>query len=399
MTEPSIPITMRWWQRGVLIAFGVGLALVLLQVMVRLVPTMLPESASSPVRHYAGQSLEVAYYMTDGDLFSWLPGRIRPPQENVLLGRYTIAWDDDGFRVPALVAEHYPIAVIGDSFTEGANVPVPWPDVLAAELNIPVQNYGYHGYGPHHYAAIAQEYLPGTERQWVLYAHYSGNDFYQAEYSPTRTHTEQSLIDQIPFLMREAWQTIESELIATEDRYDYPLPAVIGGQYYELALLDSFMWWQIAPEGGFEQTRGYALLGDTLKTVAQQAGDSCLAFVFVPPKGILYFPYLGTAQDDLLAIAQRPTIMPDGSTALQPHPYTMDERDAVLASFRDQRNAMAHLASEQGWHFIDLLEPMAERVAQGELLYYRYDSHWNQDGHTAAGQHIAASLRDVVDCP
>lgn len=387
------------WHMVFLSLFGVGVALICGVIMVGLFPALLPDEPDSSVRQFAGQSLEVAFYASDGDLFSWLPGKVRPPEENTLLGRYTIAWDDDGFRVPVLTAEAYPIAAFGDSFTEGANVPTPWPDVLAAELNVPVQNLGYRAYGAHDHVQVAQSHLDQYERDWVLYAHFGGNDFHQAEQSPEQGAKDRALIESIPYLTRRAWDNVQQNFIASEAQYDYPMPVVIGGAYYEIALLDMFMWWQIAPQEGFEATRAYTVLGDTLDTITNHTNDeTCRAFIFIPPKGILYFPFLGSAQNDLLAIAQRPVIRPDGTTQLQPHPYDISELEAVLESFNDQRDAMAQLADEKGWLFIDLLEPMAQAAAQGELLYYRYDSHWNQTGHDLAGQVIGDFMREANDC-
>jgi hypothetical protein len=38
-------------------------------------------------------------------------------------------------------------------------------------------------------------------------------------------------------------------------------------------------------------------------------------------------------------------------------------------------------------------------VNQGELLYYPYDSHWNQAGHDLAAQTIAETMQSTADCP
>jgi hypothetical protein len=48
--------------------------------------------------------------------------------------------------------------------------------------------------------------------------------------------------------------------------------------------------------------------------------------------------------------------------------------------------------------FIDLLPAFEEAVARGDLLYYPYDTHWNQAGHNLAAQVIAEALRGEPGC-
>lgn len=388
---------MRWWQRILLIVGGVIVATVLVVGILALFPNLLPSEGGR--EQFAGEQLEVEFYYSDGDLFAWLPGKVRPPEENALVAQYSLAWDADGFRVPAVAAESYPIVALGDSFTEGPNVPLPWPDVVAQEIGIPVYNYGYRAYGPQENAQIAAEFLPREDRQWVLYGHFSGNDIFQAEVPEDALVQERTPVQLIPFLAGRAADTIEREVAQREDHYDYPMPVTIGGFYYDMALLTAYMWWQIAPEEGFAATRAYDVIGETLETIEAATGENtCFAFVFIPPKGNLYFPFMGYTQDDILGIAERPTIMPDGSVQLQPNPLPVEALPDILEALDDQRDAMAQLAEAKDWLFIDLLEPMKAAAAQGELLYYRYDTHFNQAGHDLAGNIIAEAMRDAEKC-
>lgn len=388
---------LRWWHRAILMLGGVVVAIVLVIGMLTLFPNLLPNEAGR--EQFADEQLEIEFYYSDGDLFAWLPGRVRPPEDNDLVAQYSLAWDADGFRVPAMPADSYPIVALGDSFTEGPNVPLPWPDVVAQEMGIPVYNYGYRAYGPQENAQVAADFLPRDNRQWVLYGHFGGNDIFQAEVPEDALVQERTPVQLIPFLAGRAADTVEREVAQLEDHYDYPMPVTIGGFYYEMAILTAYMWWQVAPEEGFVATRAYAVIGDTLDTIEASTDDNtCLAFVFIPPKGNLYLPYMGYTQDDILGIAERPTIMPDGTVQLQPDPQPIEALPDVLESLYGQRDAMAQLATEKGWLFIDLLEPMEQAVAQGELLYYRYDTHFNQAGHTLAGDIIAEAMRNAESC-
>ena len=140
----------------VLVIGGVGVAYLLATLVLALFPGLI--SGDEPYeREQQGVTVDMIVKVTDGDMFAWFPGRIRPPDEDAILEHFTLAWDNDGFRVPAQAAEHYPIAAFGDSFTEAPNVPFPWPDKLAEALDVPVYNYGYRDYGPLEVARAVEE--------------------------------------------------------------------------------------------------------------------------------------------------------------------------------------------------------------------------------------------------
>ena len=101
-------------------------------------------------------------------------------------------------------------------------------------------------------------------------------------------------------------------------------------------------------------------------------------------------------------MAQRPTPLENGILVLQPDARSKDSREDdadLIAHLSDQRDAMATLAAEKGWIFVDLLEPFREQVALGELLYYQYDTHWNQAGHDLAAALIVEAMRQHPECP
>ncbi|MCU0513166.1 MAG: GDSL-type esterase/lipase family protein [Anaerolineae bacterium] len=401
MTEQT-PSPAPLWQKLLLMVGGVAAAGVLATLLLLLFPGLLPGGDSS-ARRYAGTTIEARYYTSDGDMFFWLQGSLRPPPTNELLAAFTLSWDADSFRMPARPADQYPVAVLGDSFTEGANVALPYPDVLAAALNVPVRNYGYRSYGPLEMQQVGVEFLPREPRAWVLYSHFSGNDVYQAQWREEDLIRERTPFLLTPYLARKAAEQLAPPLAALnpDHRYDYPMPVIIGSQYYELALLDDYLWWQRAPQEGFAATQAYRTLGSVLDTIgAALPGTTCRAFVFIPSGAQLYYPYLVDGRRWLRPLAKRPTIVDaDGRLELLPAPYTEAEEAAVLAALDDQRNAMRDLAAAHGWLFIDLLEPFKQRVAAGELLYYPYDTHWNQAGHTLAGQVVADFMRQTPGCP
>ena len=183
----------------------------------------------------------------------------------------------------------------GDSFTEGTTVAEPWADLLAKELNVPVENFGYRGYGPLEIANTAENYLGDDPRTWILYAHFSGNDLMNANRAIDDSLIERDPLGQVAWLARQAVGGGEAQVIESADgNYDYPMPVIIGGSFYEIALLEDLLWWQIAPEnGGFLDTMTFNVVADALDTIAEEAPEeACRAVIFVPSKEQIYYPYI-----------------------------------------------------------------------------------------------------------
>src|SRR3990172_945541 len=216
------------WAKALLMLGGVGAALVLTLIVLTLFPNLLPD-ALKPLRYdraEASTTLEVQFRVGDGDTFAWMPGSVRPPEDNAVLAAFTLAWDADGWRVPHMLAEHYPIVAFGDSFTEGANVAAPWPDRLAEVLDVPVRNYGYRGYGPLESALAAEHFAGHDRRTWLLYGFFSGNDLWEANRSAM--NASRSPLDVLPWLIHEAADNAAPPPPTPEDgHYDFPMPVII----------------------------------------------------------------------------------------------------------------------------------------------------------------------------
>lgn len=399
MSEKKTPL----WQKIALVVVGTAFGFGLLLLLLFLFPNLINSDPIS--REEAGTSLAVEFRLSDGDYFFHQMGRIRPPAEDTLLAAFTLTWDADGFRVPAVPAENYPIAAFGDSFTEGTTVAMPWPDLLAADLGVPVRNYGYRGYGPREIAETAKSFLGTEERSWVLYMHFSGNDLMNANNALDQELMGRNPIGQVHWLAR---QTLGQQATVVEsDHYDYPMPVIIGGSYYEIALLEDLLWWQVAPEGGFLGTETVNVVGDALDTVAANANENaCRAFIFAPSKEQIYYQYIPEeSRRWLRGIARQAVTGNNGRISLQDQPMSQEDEADFIAHLSDQRDAMRQLAEERGWMFIDLLAPfeeaaLANGLAGQELLYFQYDGHWTPSGNALAAEVIAQTMRENSDtCP
>jgi hypothetical protein len=393
------------WQKITLIFAGTAFGLGMLLLLLYLFPNLIQNAPGT--RGEAGVTLAVEFHLSDGDYFFHQAGRIRPPAEDTLLASFTLSWDENGFRVPAVPAESYPIAAFGDSFTEGTTVAIPWPDLLAAELGVPVRNYGYRGYGPRENAETAKEFLGTEARSWILYMHFSGNDLMNANHALDEGLMERDPLGQVHWLVRQTLGESATVVESPDNHYDYPMPVIIGGSYYEIALLEDLLWWQIAPEGGFLGTETVNVVGDALDTIKTASPEgACRAFIFAPSKEQIYYQYIHEeSRRWLRGIARVPVINNAGRISLQDQAMLEEEEANFITHLSDQRDAMRELTEQHGWLFIDLLEPfeqaaLEDGLAGQELLYFQYDGHWTASGNELATQVIADFMRDhSVECP
>ncbi|MBC8098776.1 MAG: hypothetical protein H7Y11_04995, partial [Armatimonadetes bacterium] len=379
---------------------GCIVALLLLTLLLLLFPGLILGATSYAERSSANQQVTVAFKPSDGDLFVALPGSIRPPDDDTPQSSFTVAWDADGFRLPAQPAATYPIAVFGDSFTEGFNVPTPYADGLAALLGVGVRNYGYRAYGPAEVAQAAEQVAGVEARQWVLYGYFSGNDLGDAVRPPKiDTRSPVAVWDALLTKLRPR-ATLQPSV--ETPHYDFPMPVIIGGQYYELAFLWYYWWWQRVPtDAAFAESQNFAVVGNALDTIVAASPGACRALIFIPTKEQLYYRYIyDTERRWVLENAHKLALeATDNTLQLIPAPLTPADDAVFAASLTGQRDAIAALVAQHpGWVLIDLTPTFEAAVGQGALLYYPYDSHWNQAGHDLAVQTIAAWLRAAPSC-
>jgi hypothetical protein len=384
-----------------LMLLGLAAALVALTVVMMVAPRPFLGSTSYYDRLTRGVSQPIEYRNIDGDLFVALPGRVRPPETIETLAAFTITWDADGFREPAFPAVAYPVAVFGDSFTESVNTPIPYPDGLSAQLGVGVRNYGYRAYGPREIAQAAAEVAGREPRRWLIYGYFSGNDLGDAVRPPKiDTRSPLAVWDALIARLSGRLVTAPPLTVNVTGQYDFPMPVIIGDKYYELAFLPYYLWWQIAPDEGFEASANWQVVSDTLDALTESVdADACRLLMFIPTKEQLYYPYIYPSERRWLrGVGSVMVIEAGGRLAMRDAPYDELTESERMLHFTDQRDALARLAVEKGWQFLDLSVAFGEAVAQGELLYYPFDTHWNQAGHDLAAEVIAGYLRAHPEC-
>jgi hypothetical protein len=354
-----------------LVALGVGFAGALVALVLALFPQLRPGT--------------IVFSVKMGDIFFHTPEWVRVPENpDEVLSIHQIAWDADGFRIPARRAETYPILAVGDSFTEAANVARPWPDALAEASGQPVRNLGFRGYGPVEQARILELYGAASGASTVVVGYFEGNDLsdaINADPANIRLPSEAASFEIIP-----------TDLDAITERDErYPMQVELDGARHDIAFLEGYLWWLNGETRAYARSRNLEIVAASWRQMREAMGDGvCLVIAYFPGSPHIYVPYLAPEYyDSVMRDAQRTIAGDDRVLRQRPQPT---EYAAYIARLGNQRDAVAERAAELDLPFIDLTPVLKAAAERGEMVYYTYDTHWNQRGHDLVGQAIADYL-------
>lgn len=390
-------ISMKTAAVRLLLMFGGLLCAVLtFGILVQLFPNLLPSNLRADPLDQRQANQELRFVFTDymGDTFYNPPGMVRPPQENRVLEDFILRYDEDGFRLPRLTTDHYPIIALGDSFTEGGEVN--WVDVLADEVETPVRNLGWRGLGTLDEARIMQEY-GSDNHEWVLVAYFEGNDLSNIHSAYERQQNEGALLLDLTRDLVEEERPSEP-VRNLNDQYLYPLQHFVGEKTLELAYVSDYLWWLNGSEETYRNSKNIEQLKSALQTIQAEAGTACVALVYIPSKEHVYFPHSDSAGNQRYVLENGLELQLDEDGWLSFGQLTPQNYDEILSRMDNQRNVVREIADELGLHFIDLLPVFQEVILTGELAYYPYDSHWSAHGHRVAGQAVGDYIAQHEDC-
>lgn len=331
-----------------------------------------------------------------GDLWLTQPGSIRPPDDPYLvLSQHQLGWDEDGFRLPARPAKKYPIIALGDSYTEAANVAQPWPDVLATELGQAVRNLGFRGYGPQEEAIVMQEYGIKNQPDVVVIGFFGGNDISNAGTFEARKND--FILPELVELTLDRFNDQNRPWESNQDWYRYPVTIQIGEQALPIAFLSSYVSWQNLEADAFAQSRNLSLIVQSWKDIQNTAKpDTCVLLVYFPSKPQIYLPYvIPEHREQVIDGLLRRDISQPGEILSR-----FDDPDLTWDALMKRLGAVIPVLKEnaemEGLAFLDLSPAFASAAFSGDLLYYVYDTHWNQTGHDLVGKMIAQALNNGI---
>jgi len=393
-TKPQ-PSTLKKW--------GINIAIMLVSIAITIgaIALLFPDLFNRAVAMIVPAET-IKFYVGMGDLFIAQPNTIAPPDDpNAVLDEYVLNWDEDGFRLPQNPADGYKILALGDSFTEAPNVGTPWTDILADKSGLSVRNMGFRGYGPVEQAIVMKEYESNTNADYVIIAFFEGNDISNAQ-SYTWQYTEENPY-QLPHIARQAMREDPRQVLLWTfeqpqgDSFKYPVTMSMNNGNQPMAFLEGYIWNNIVSVDDLQASRPLELTIQSWRDIKAVSGDACVIVAYLPSKETVYLPYVDeVGQTKIFENPMHLTLSDVGFLQV------VDDPDGSYQKWYDGRYVIrdAVQASTQAENiaFIDLTPHFEARAQAGDVLFYVYDTHPNQDGHNLIGTVLADKLRDSNPC-
>jgi SGNH hydrolase-like domain, acetyltransferase AlgX len=388
-----------------LIVVGVGIALGLMELLLRSNPNWVPSQIRvNPPTRRVSAFLDETYNikLSDGDLFHWMKEDVAPlpPEEDEVVARVHMLTDVSGFRNSPPEKATYEIVALGDSFTKASGVATSWPQKLAEYIGSDVLNLGDVGFGPQDELKVLRQYGLKKQPHWVIMAYFEGNDLYDAAaYEQANpfilTRFARLMFTQGLEALQNSSQGGAQAAIAPS--YRYPIRVTINYADMDLTFFSSYISWLSISGESIERSQNYTIVRETIikaRDLSKSAGVRYL-LVFVPSKEHVYLPYLDDPKTLAKVYSDVPMLDLDEAGFIQ----FIDQKvtpESVDQHMDDQANLLAEFAAEQDISFLDLTSYFQKEADAGAELYYPYDTHWNQIGHDLAAEAIARFMKDML---
>lgn len=344
-----------------------------------------------------------------------------PQDEDEVVAEFIHQTNSLGFRGSGKVPDQVGLIGLGDSFTHAPQVEETWVDLLGKQLALTSLNLGLSGRAPTSEIEPYLKYGVPRSPSLVILGYFEGNDL--TAYCPHDPSyqlalgrwDDQLLIRQLPQAFEIAIDTstrvAEEERMAIEpDResdsqeYIFPVYATLGGQQIELAFHSQNASTMLISYDDVRRSIQLEAIRNAF-VEAQQASDKIGArFVvaYFPSVERVYWPLIVGETDIVTAIYadQRNMWQMTDQPCIDRIPLDRNFMtqevfvETINSNINGQRDALRDMLAEIGVEFIDLTPAFREAAAQGEVLYYPYDTHWNQAGHQLAADTMATILSE-----
>jgi hypothetical protein len=311
--------------------------------------------------------------------------------------------DEDGF---AYSNSNGPsdVLVIGDSYMEfGLNKEDTFARRLERNSELRVANLSVGGYGPFQYLEVLKRYGIKRKPQYALFCFFEGNDLGDLRNYLTWKKTEHSRW-RIPNGYLQTTTTslsgsfLQRYLVALDQTSGFLKDMVFTGAqvifnnnsadargiHPDLAVLNL-------------ANKNYRVLF-FYKNRSQPADEALNAEVWKELRNILLeFKATSAANSITPIIVYIPTaahIYAEYSTDESGENWLRRRQEQVAAKANTEK-AMSTLAKEINLELISLTPTFEASAAEGKLLYYPFDSHWNSEGREVAAVHVAQSLKKL----
>ena len=299
--------------------------------------------------------------------------------------------DRQGFRNNEPWPDEVELVIAGDSFTAAESVRRPYWEGIAESMLV----FGLPGSGTLEQKLLLEAFGWPRHPKIAVLAYFGGNDLMDNEkFAELRqagltfadkTHQNRNPLDylvsfHLALLLRDS---IRDSIRAASDKpCPYPQTALTDPPT-SIAFFDKFIPTLAIEESALRASDMYQLTEAAIIDMAAMVQSSA-AFVlmYIPQKAELYWDYLDQESKQLIL-----------DNLLDELAISAGRVDANLTV---QRDAVASLAAEHGFIFLDLKPALAEAIAQGESPYFFADTHWNQVGHDIARRVLLKCVRQLT---
>ena len=294
--------------------------------------------------------------------------------------------DRQGFRNSEPWPDEVDLVIVGDSFTAAESVRRPYWEGIAESMLV----FGLPGSGTLEQKLLLEAFGWPRHPKIAVLAYFGGNDLIDSErFAELRqagltfadkTHQNRNPLEYLVSFHLALF--LRDSIIAASDKpCPYPQTAHTDPPT-SVAFFDDLIPALAIEESALRASDMYQLTEAAIIEMAAMVQSNGAAFVlmYIPQKAELYWDYLNqeTKQSILDAL---------------PMPISADQVDANLTV---QRDAVASLAAEHGFIFLDLKPALAAAIAQGESPYFFADTHWNQVGHDIARHVLLKCVRQLT---
>ena len=295
-------------------------------------------------------------------------------------------------RIPEIVDG----AVLGRSFSLGAQASRSWPRLLAeqtglkilnlsqtgSDLNLKIKYLEAFGY-PRHPSWVIMEVLPSMD----IIGYSAGSNW---------------LIPMLPepIIRQLVRSSMKEDPVSLPNTVFYPLEVDIPGRTVDLTFYSYYLAALSVDKNSLEASNQWNIFREGLVEFISQAKlkSACVLLLYVPTKPDIYFP-LATNPEQLAPTLQgwSPWHLNPAGDLIQ---VVGESPDVPVMQLNAPvgRDLMAEFARDQDVFFVDPTKAMMDIAQTGDSPFMVYDTHWSATGNQLVADLVAEKISSS-DCP
>ena len=314
---------------------------------------------------------------------------------------YSIEWimDKDGFRNKRVTASA-DIVVLGDSYIEyGSDEADTFVARLAEKLpRVSARNLGKSGYSVGQYVHVLKRFGLQYKPKLAILAFYEGNDIPEMRdyllWKAARTSELHRYL--FKFATDSLWRRYVAAVAATMVEFRNSIRSIDEVWLEKLAMLRGYAP-RTHPDVAVLNLKGQLYPKVFIDKLPEATVDQMLATKELHAIGLFFSEFRDVCQTNSIT----PVILyiPTASQIYSPYSTQASGsqwlyvRDRQIAVRGNTEMAIRMIANKTGVDFISLTPPFERAAADGKMVYYALDAHWNAEGREIAAQFVADLLK------